>query len=484
MRGSVVVGAIVVAWVGIWRLGDVVMESLRGQDALTASATLSRKRPLSFRGRPQGGPGTAIPTAGNVTRTTPYTWYVTDSTTLRDRTQLVAQLARDAGFALVGVAPADPSAHGDFVEHWLSTGQHGEMDYLANHVEQRLDPRVLLPGAKCVICVADRYHVGYPESTGGSDPGLRKGPACGDGGDPDVTGRDNPRGRIARYAWGDDYHKVMKKRLHGVCDALHDVWPDEQYKTCVDSAPILEREHAARAGLGWVGKHTLLIHPQLGSWLLLGEIVTTLELETAEQTAEHEDAPIPGADHCGTCTRCIDACPTDCITPYQLNASRCISYLTIEHRGEIDPSLHEPMGDWIAGCDVCQEVCPHQPDGGNTGRKPRAASDPPHESSFPGDIYPRYTPRPPAPSIPLLDLLGWGTAARQAAFTGSALKRIKLDMLKRNALIAAGNALRDRDDPALRARVEALADYADESELVRVTAKQVLAALADAEPET
>ena len=437
---------------------------------------------------------------------------MTDLPTPRDRTQLVAQLARDAGFALVGAASADPTAHGDFVEQWLSAGQHGEMAYLANHVEQRCDPRVLLPGARSVVCVADRYHVQWPGKSGGGDPGLGKDPACGDESDVGGTGRESgngPRGRVARYAWGDDYHKVMKKRLFDMCDALRERWPDDRFKACVDTAPILEREHAARAGLGWVGKHTLLIHPQLGSWLLLGEIVTTLELETAEQTAQRQSdafpgahagaipgtipgtipGAFPGADHCGTCTRCIDACPTDCITPYQLDASRCISYLTIEHRGRIDPSLHEAMGDWVAGCDVCQEVCPHQPASENTGRKPGATSKPPRANdslgdkdkkgsgAFFSDLHPRYTPRPPAPSIPLLDLLGWDADARQAAFTGSALKRIKLDMLKRNALIAAGNALRERDDADLRARVEALAVDEDESALVRQTAGDVLAAL-------
>src|SRR5262249_20142541 len=135
-------------------------------------------------------------------------------------------------------------------------------------------------------------------------------------------------------------------------DSLRERFPAEQFRAFVDTAPVMEREHAARAGLGWIGKHTLIIHPRLGSYMLLGGVLTTM------------DIPAPAAqrrvtDHCGTCTRCIDACPTAAITPYSVDATRCISYLTIEHRGEIDPALHEGIGDWLFGCDVCQEVCPH-----------------------------------------------------------------------------------------------------------------------------
>ncbi len=170
--------------------------------------------------------------------------------------------------------------------------------------------------------------------------------------------------RIARYAQGDDYHKVMTKRLHRMADAPREQFPDEQFKCTVDTAPILEREHAERAGLGWCGKHTLLIHPRFGSWMLLGTIVTTLKLQTSSE-ANYPVALLPPSDHCGTCTRCIDACPTQCIANpddtghRSVDAKRCISYLTLEHRSLIDLSLHEPMGDWIAGCDVCQSVCPY-----------------------------------------------------------------------------------------------------------------------------
>jgi epoxyqueuosine reductase len=219
--------------------------------------------------------------------------------------------------------------------------------------------------------------------------------------------------------------------------------------------------------LGWVGKHTLLIHPQLGSWLLLGEIVTTLPLQTS---AEAGLGPV--ADHCGTCTRCIDACPTRCITPHSVDASRCISYLTLEHRGPIAPELQAQMGGWIAGCDVCQEVCPfnERATGQGLTDKGEGAEE---DAALPGP-NPAYAARPPAPAIPLLDLLAWDEEARQQAFVKSALKRVKLVQIKRNALIAAGNYLAEQADGTLRARVEAIAGDAAEHDLVRLTARQVL----------
>ncbi|MEX0887598.1 MAG: QueG-associated DUF1730 domain-containing protein, partial [Phycisphaeraceae bacterium] len=340
-----------------------------------------------------------------------------------------------------------------------------------------------------------------------------------EGGSGGSGGSGGGRGRFARYGWGDDYHKVMKKRLHALADALRQRWPEAVCKCTVDTAPILEREHAARAGLGWVGKHTLLIHPRLGSYMLLGAIVTTLEIEptrrvrcadlpesdtaayTASPGADGAGAgaeasrsaqrtlrtlpPLPGADHCGTCTRCIDACPTQCIeNPAEtgrrsVDATRCISYLTLEHRGPIEASLHEAMGDWVAGCDVCQEVCPfnvrHEGTEGKVERR-----------NVPDVMHPRYAPRPAlVAGVPLIEMLGWTEEDRRAAFQSSAFKRIKLDMLKRNALIAAGNALREREDAALRERedaalrerVAALAADEGEAELVRETARQVLAGL-------
>jgi len=371
-------------------------------------------------------------------------------------------LAQELGFALAGVAPAAPTAHEQAYRRWVATGRHGEMDYLERYVEQRLDPRAMVPGAASVLCVADRYP--FP----GQNVELH-------------------HGRVAGYARGDDYHKVIKKRLHKLADALIAKHPDHTFRSAVDTAPVLEREHAARAGVGWTGKHTLTIHPTAGSYLLLGEIITTLPLtappeppETPETPAPPEDslaaarkhssaAALPGlpiADHCGTCTRCIDACPTRCIDPagYALDATRCISYLTLEHRGRINPELFESMSDWIAGCDVCQDVCPH-----NAKAQERAQRD-----ELPATLEP-YEPRNGA--FDLLEMLSWSEDDRRAAFRGSALKRMKLPMVQRNALIAAGNALADGDHPPLRQRIEQLASDEDAAALVRNTARDVLAAL-------
>lgn len=351
------------------------------------------------------------------------------------RIALVRRLVEAQGFALLGVAPAEASDYASEFEAWLKRGHHGEMSYLAVHVAERMDPRRVLPGARAVICVADWY---------------------GDDGNAAET-HPRPVGRIARYAWRSDYHRRMKKRLHAVADAMREAWPGFEHRTTVDSAPILEREHAARAGLGWIGKHTLLIHPDRGSWLLLGEVITTLPLRMESQ---------PEPDHCGSCTRCIDACPTHCITPYSVDASRCVSYLTIEHRGMIDPSLHEGMGAWVAGCDVCQEVCPF-----NQPRGERRAGT--HDESSPRKAGGAEL----AHGLDLMALLDWDESDRRAAFERSALKRIKLTQLKRNALIAAGNQLMTKDVPSMRDRIRAIAEDAQEPGLVRETARQVLARL-------
>jgi len=375
----------------------------------------------------------------------------------------VLDLAATLGFGLIGIAPAKISEHGDFVRHWISQGRHGEMNYLANHMDVRLDPGKLLEGAQTIICVADKYH---------QDTRLEPtGPA--------------PHGKIARYAWGDDYHKTLKKRLHRLADALAEANPGQRFRSTVDTAPMMEREHAAQAGLGWIGKHTLLIHPVYGSYFLLGTILTTMNLRTTEQ-AGYPTPAVPPTDRCGTCTRCIDACPTDCIShepPRTLDATRCISYLTLEHRSEIDPALHPLIGDWIAGCDVCQEVCPHNREQGlGIGDQAKAKEDSESSASprlrFSAvPIDDRYTPRPPAPGLSLLEILDWTEDDRRAVFKGSALKRIKLNMLKRNALIAAGNALIEQPDAELRLRIEQIAQDPDEPERVRLTAQQTLARL-------
>ncbi|MEX0745917.1 MAG: tRNA epoxyqueuosine(34) reductase QueG [Phycisphaeraceae bacterium] len=372
--------------------------------------------------------------------------------------QQVRALADELGFAMCGIAPANASDHASFVRQWLAEHKHGEMHYLANNLDLRLDPHALLPGARSVIVVADVYASRAPSSPSAM-----------------------PKGRIARYAWGDDYHKTIKQRLHRLADALRERQPDATFRAVVDTAPLLEREHAARAGLGWIGKHTLTLHPRLGSYLLLGAIVTTLDLPRSADQA-YPGRTVPPTDHCGTCTRCIDACPTQCISdPDQhaghrtLDATRCISYLTLEHRSLIDPSLHAPIGDWLAGCDVCQEVCPYnQPlRFTDSNQQPEVSNQ---KSNVRLPLHPRYMPRPELTAgLDLLDVLNWTAEDRQRVFQGSALKRMKLEMVQRNALIAAGNALMQQDHPLLRRRIHEFAHDADAHPLVRETARQVLA---------
>ncbi len=334
---------------------------------------------------------------------------------------------RALGFALAGVAPAEPTRYEAEFREWLAAGRNGEMRYLSEHVPERLDPGRMLPGARSIICVADRYHDGSPDVAAAGGP---------------------PRGRVARYARGDDYHLVMKNRLHRLADELSSQHPHETFRTCVDTAPVLERELAQRAGLGSVGKHTLLIEPGVGSYLLLGEVITTLAMEPSNSCMD---------DPCGTCTRCIDACPTGAITPWSVDATRCISYLTIEHRTAVGEQYHEAIGDWIFGCDICQEVCPHnQP-------TRRSRTEP---------VHPAYAPR--RDGFDLLEILGWDEQARRAAFLRSAMKRAKLSMMKRNAILAAGNVLSHGKAPHLRTRIEAIARDGAEDELVRSTASQVL----------
>jgi len=345
------------------------------------------------------------------------------------------ELAYSLGFARAGSCPAKPSRWGDALQRWLDQGKHGSMAYLAEHIDVRLDPAKLLDNARSVVMVADQY----ASRLDAPDP-------------PSPT-----RGRIARYARGRDYHKVIKKRLHRLCDALRVHHPDATFRAFTDTAPVLERELATLCGLGWVAKHTLIIHPRLGSYLLLGGIVTSLQLHP-DQRQSRSGADLV-ADHCGTCTRCIDACPTSCITPYSVDASRCISYLTIERRLPIDPSFHHAIGNRIFGCDVCQEVCPHN-------APVPAARDA-------GDrIHPDYAPR--RDSLDLLEVLSWTEEDRRRTIAGTAMTRATLAMFRRNALIAAGNVFHVEHTPALRARVEQIARDPDEDPMVRETARAVL----------
>ncbi|TVQ60031.1 MAG: tRNA epoxyqueuosine(34) reductase QueG [Phycisphaerales bacterium] len=343
----------------------------------------------------------------------------------------ITESCRAMGFALAGVCPARASDRAAEYRAWIDAGMHAGMSWLARDVEVRLAPGVLLPGARSIVVVADQY------ADRSSDPRAEAVPRA--------------HGRIARYARGHDYHNVMKKRLHALADALRERHPGDQFKTCVDISPLLEREHAARAGLGWVGKHTLLIHPKRGSWLLLGALVTTLDIE-------NDTPPTSVPDHCGACTRCIDACPTGAITPYSVDARKCISYLTIEHRDPIDETFHAPIGDRLFGCDICQDVCPHN------SPRPGERAD--------GEANPAYASG--RASLPLLDVLGWTDDDRRANFRGTPMMRARLDTIRRNAAICAGNALREHDDATLRARLNVIAADLNEEPMVRHAAARAV----------
>jgi epoxyqueuosine reductase len=303
----------------------------------------------------------------------------------------VKQRARELGFDLVGICDAAPSKYREYYRKWLDDGQAGTMEYLARRFDERTDPATYFPGAKSVVCVAINYHVPLESPPASTEPGQH--------------------GRVARYALGDDYHELIKTRLHVLADWIRAAAPGAQTRCGVDTAPIAEKELAARAGLGWMGKNTCVINEKIGSWLLLGEVITTLELP----------ADAPGVDRCGTCRRCIDACPTGAITePYQLDARKCTSYLTIEHRGDIAADLQAKLGEWLYGCDICQDVCPWN-------SKAVVALDP--------ALQPRFS----SGTVDLRQWLSWTDDDYRTTLRGSAMKRVKLPVLQRNARIVAGN---------------------------------------------
>jgi epoxyqueuosine reductase len=288
----------------------------------------------------------------------------------------VKSKARGLGFDRVGIASAEPSRYQGYFRQWLDDGHAGAMAYLNARFAERVDPTVYMPGAASVICVAMNYHV------------------------PLAASAEESHGRIARYALGDDYHEVIKPRLLALADWLREKAPESNSRCAVDTAPVMEKELAVRAGVGWLGKNTCVINQEIGSWLLLGEVLTTLPLPP----------DVPAADRCGSCTRCIDACPTQAITgPYQLDATKCISYWNIEQSGEIPV----PLSGWVYGCDICQDVCPFNR---------RAATS----------LEPAFAPRFPAGTIALDELESWTAEDYRGKLRGSAMKRVKLPVLQRN----------------------------------------------------
>jgi epoxyqueuosine reductase len=354
-------------------------------------------------------------------------------------TTWITERAKALGFDLCGVAAAANFPELAQAQDWLAKGYAGEMKYLAD--PRRFDPQAALSGIRSVIVCALNYNTPHPRSTDV----------------PDQADANEPCGWVSRYAWGDDYHEALRTKLNVLVAELRQRFDEPfEVRAYADTGPLQERVFAKHAGLGWIAKNTLLLNQSLGSWFFLGAILTTLDLTVSLSAAES-----PPPDLCGSCTRCIDACPTDALVePYVLDARRCISYLTIELRGSVPEELREPVGRHVFGCDICQDVCPwnrrapvtetvdFQPRTfSSTSRKPEAGSKGTEAESLRSGAIPGSVTQ----SL-LLPSLEWLAALSEdeykAAFRGSAMKRAKWRGLVRNACIALGNAKPVRGTPA------------------------------------
>jgi epoxyqueuosine reductase len=316
----------------------------------------------------------------------------------------VRDQAAGLGFARVGIAAAGPPPRQEVFRHWIAQGHAGVMEaWLKRHEPLRGDPQLLLPGARSVIMLATDYSAATP----------------GDAAEPVEQGR----GRVSRYAWGDDYHDLLRTRVNTLAAWLQERVPGCATRGVVDSAPLAEREFGWLAGLGWFGKNTMLIHPAAGSFFFLTGLLTDLVLTV--------DEPIE-VDHCGTCTACLDACPTGALpAPRVLDARKCISALTIEDHGPISEDLRPGMGEWVFGCDICQDVCPWN-------------------RHAPVTDEPAFQPRHGETTLSLAELLTLDEADFRKRFKGSPILRAKRTGLARSAAIALGN----RPDPAAAAAIE------------------------------
>jgi epoxyqueuosine reductase len=310
-------------------------------------------------------------------------------------TERIKAKARAIGFHKVGIARAEVlNEERERLETWLRRGFHGEMPYLARDPGQRTDPGKIFPGARSVIAVALNYYTDHQHEVGNTSGSGRV--------------QDEPvTGKVSRYAWGDDYHEVVGEKLRELLTWIKEEWPAADGKACVDIQPVMDKAWAVRAGLGWMGKHANVIAPELGSWIFLGELFVNLELAA-------DDDQI--ADQCGSCTLCIDACPTGAIVePYVLNANLCISHATIESRAVvIRDDIAANLDGWLYGCDVCQDVCPWN-------------------HSIPATEDAHFEPRAGNINAKLAEILELTPETYAARFRHSAMKRAKLAGLQRNA---------------------------------------------------
>jgi len=323
--------------------------------------------------------------------------------------------AAELGFDLCGIAPAAGFPELQFFSEWLARGYAGRMAYLARSAERRQDVRRVLPSARSVIVAGTLYNTERPYSVERDDPGEAV---------------------VSRYAWGDDYHEILSRRLDVLLRWMRDA-NDEPFdaRPYVDTGPVQERVYAQYAGLGWIGKNTCLINPHVGSWLFLAEIICSLPLEP----------DTPGLDQCGTCTLCLEACPTGALVePHVLDATRCISYLTIELKGPIPEPMRERIGRHVYGCDVCQEVCPYNLDA-------------------PASVAREWQARPGLDAPRLVDL--WRRSDRDlgALVAGGPMTRPHLEGLRRNVAVAAGNSTDERTADALLEDAAAVPDPASPS---------------------